>query len=539
MAAVPRLAVVRCPQWPVIAAGAAPDEAVAVVHANRVVARSRLAAAGGVRVGQRRREAQSRCPAVRIVAHEPARDAREFQQVATAIAAHVPRIELGDPGAVTFVARGPSRYFGGDAAMAATIARAVDAVLGERSAAAGRAGVGVADGRFAAGVAAQHAVRDGAPRVVAPGGSAAFLAPLPVRWLLDATPPNAAEQAGASDRIGLFQRLGVHTLGDLASLPAPDVLARFGREGAAARSMAAGLDDRPPGTQDPPPGLAAVHHADTPIHHVDALVFIAKQLATDLVGALGAGGRVCTRMAVTAETEHGEVCERLWGRPEGFTVGAMVERIRWQLDGWAATTTEQTAGVVRLAIEPTDVRADHGTQLGLWGGRTQADEWAERAIARVAGLVGDEHVVVPVWQGGRQPGDAYRWVPAMLCDGAHALERVTPPSPASSGPWPGALPSPSPAVIYTDPVAVAVADAAGAAVTVSGRGAISADPVELRLGERVDAVVAWAGPWLLEERWWDAVRQRRLARFQLLTASGRAYLATVERQQWWLLAEYA
>jgi protein ImuB len=55
----------------------------------------------------------------------------------------------------------------------------------------------------------------------------------------------------------------------------------------------------------------------------------------------------------------------------------------------------------------------------------------------------------------------------------------------------------------------------------------------------VERISAWAGPWLLEERWWDATRQRRLARFQLLTESGRAFLATVERRQWWLVAEYA
>jgi protein ImuB len=53
-----------------------------------------------------------------------------------------------------------------------------------------------------------------------------------------------------------------------------------------------------------------------------------------------------------------------------------------------------------------------------------------------------------------------------------------------------------------------------------------------------DAVVAWAGPWPLEERWWDATRSRRAARFQLLTASGRLVLVALERRQWWLVGEY-
>jgi protein ImuB len=192
---------------------------------------------------------------------------------------------------------------------------------------------------------------------------------------------------------------------------------------------------------------------------------------------------------------------------------------------------------MQLRIEPLAVRADSGTQLGLWGGRTQADEWAQRATARVIGLVGDEHVVVPAWRGGRQPDDVYQWVPAGLADLADASVRL---GDASLTPWPGQLPSPSPAAVYAERIPITVADVDGAPVAVSGRGAISASPVTLvgRSGV-TERVIAWAGPWLLEERWWDAARQRRMARFQLLTESGRAFLATVERQQWWLVAEYA
>src|SRR5215211_2555463 len=100
-AGLPRLTVVHCPQWPVVAAGCAVDEAVAVVHANRVVARSVAAAAAGVRIGQRRREAQARCPHLRLVAHEPLVDARAFGRVAEAVAAIVPRLEITRPGVLT------------------------------------------------------------------------------------------------------------------------------------------------------------------------------------------------------------------------------------------------------------------------------------------------------------------------------------------------------------------------------------------------------------------------------------------------------
>ena len=53
MSPVPRLGVLWCPHWSVAVAGARPDEPVAVVHANRVVAHSVAAAADGVVLGQR------------------------------------------------------------------------------------------------------------------------------------------------------------------------------------------------------------------------------------------------------------------------------------------------------------------------------------------------------------------------------------------------------------------------------------------------------------------------------------------------------
>jgi protein ImuB len=552
LAGLPRLAVVHCPQWPVVAAGCAPDEAVAVVHANRVVARSLVAAASGVRIGQRRREAQARCPHVRLVAHEPLADARAFARVAEAVATIVPRLEISRPGLLTFAARGPSRYFGGDQAMAQRVTDLVNDTLmhaGQQVAGqvagqnAGRVGVGIADGRFAAGVAARHASRHGHPHVVAPGDSPAFLAPLALRWLNDVGDV-------APDQVHLLARLGLRSLGDLAALPEPDVLARFGWQGAAARRMASGADDRPAGTEDPPPGLTVDHHFETPVQHLDAVVFAGRHLVEQLVGSLAAQGRVCTQFVATAETEYGERCERIWSLSTGFAVATMVERIRWQLDGWArgqvddADNGPASSGVVHLRLEPTEVRADDGVQLGLWGGRTQADEWARRAATRLAGLVGDDRVVVAEWRGGRQPGDLYRFVPASLSSVFEAGDRT--PEPASPGtaiPWPGRLPAPSPAVVHPHPFPIDVLDVDGGTVVVSGRGVVSAAPVSVRgapgaPGTSVAYVAAWAGPWLLEERWWDAARHRRLARFQLLMADGRAFLATIEQRQWWLVAEY-
>jgi len=64
-------------------------------------------------------------------------------------------------------------------------------------------------------------------------------------------------------------------------------------------------------------------------------------------------------------------------------------------------------------------------------------------------------------------------------------------------------------------------------------------PAVLHDGRNAQPVAAWAGPWPVDERWWDAARARRIARFQVHTADGRLVLLAVERRRWWLLAEYA
>ena len=55
-------------------------------------------------------------------------------------------------------------------------------------------------------------------------------------------------------------------------------------------------------------------------------------------------------------------------------------------------------------------------------------------------------------------------------------------------------------------------------------------------------VVRVAGPWPLEERWWDPRRKRRQVRMQVLVRHPRrgvgVFLVGLENQQWTLLARY-
>lgn len=525
-----RLITLWCPEWPLVAAGVAPDRPAIVLDRNRVVARTPSAAVAGVRHGQRRRTAQSMSPAALIVDLATDRDARAFAPVVDAVTQLAPRVDVVAPGWMCLPARGPSRYFGGDEACAAllvdTVRTAIDRQIGDGAAAGYGVGIGVADGRAASTIAARRAAATPSGiRVVAPGASAADLAPLSIEWLreLGEVAPETAD---------VLVRLGLRTFADVARVDGGDMLARFGLEGRRARAIAVGDDTALPDLSVPDEIAQVEHHAEPALAQVDTVVFVAKRLADELAASLAADGRVCQRLVVVVETEHGERSERSWYRDQGLSAAAMVERVRWQVEGWNVSGLTGGVALVRLVAER--ITADDGVQDGFWGGRSRADDAAARAIVRLVGLAGDTGVRVPAWEGGRLPAERYRWVPAVNVDLADASGRLD----RGDGPWPGSLPPPSPAVVASEPVAADVLADDGTPVAVSGRGELSAPPATLRVDGRPSRIVRWAGPWPIEQRWWSSERARRIARLQLVLDDDRALLVALEGGAWSVLATY-
>ena len=535
-----RTCCVWCPDWPVVAARRrdASLRAVPVFVRERVGARelvraaSAEARAAGVTRGMRKREAEAQCPDAVCIDADAALEARTFEIVARAIEKLTPRVVLDRPGLCAFMTRGPSRYFGGDEALAARVrsevATALDDAHSDGVQSVGSAEpdirVGIADGGFAARLAARRAGMNAA-LVIEPGGSAAFCAPWPVSVLDD---PELASLLG---------RLGLPTLGDVAALPADAVLARFGVEGRRFHELARGLDAGPPVLITPPPDLVEQMELDPPVARVDAVAFAAKGLAGRLLFRLAERGLACTRVVIEAQTEHGERLARCWRHDRVLTPAALAERVRWQLDGWlagaasvsecdheygAASVSERdheydttTGGLTLLRLVPDEVVPADGRQLGFWGGDQAAHDRADRALARVQGLLGYEAVATAVVQGGRTPAEQVRWVP--WGDAREPLRSLVVDTFATA--WPGALPPPFPARVLDPPAPAALSDAYGRAVVVSGRGEQSASPARLEcslLPGGGGLLRGWAGPWASDVRWWDPSARRRCARWQVV-----------------------
>ncbi len=166
----------------------------------------------------------------------------------------------------------------------------------------------------------------------------------------------------------------MRTLGDFAALPAGDVLARFGFDGALAQRLVAGRDDRPLAVRRPPVDLTVTADLDEPIDRIDVAAFAARTLAEQLHERLAGHGLACTRLGIEAVTAHGQELHRVWRHDGLLTAAAIADRVRWQLDGWLSGArrggdrpARPTAGIIRLRLLPDGVLAQAGLQPGLWG----------------------------------------------------------------------------------------------------------------------------------------------------------------------------
>lgn len=490
-----------------------------------------------------------------LVVSCPDVDAAGFERLVALVTGFCPRVESIRLGVCAFAARGPARYFGGEEPLARKI-------VATAAAAGFPCRAGVADDLFAARLAARGVEAD-AVSVVPAGGTARFLAGRPVSVLDD------------PDLAGLLARLGIRTLGDLAALPVDAVASRFGEAGEAAHRLARGEQLKPLAASAPPEDLAVATEFDPPEPLAEPVVFAAKALAERFHAGLAARGVTCVRVEVHMTWADGggkSSSSRLWRHDGLLTPVQVADRVRWQLDGAKAErqpdnskTREATevlldnsktdgradplsdnsktgegavpapdnsktgAGVAALRLVPDQLVRATGRQLGLWGEAVVTDKVA-RAAMRVQALLGHDAVLRPVPSGGRNVRDRIKPLPF-----GENLE----PKLATERPWPGRIPGPAPAVVFPEPRAARVTDPGGEPVTVSGRCALSGAPAELALdGEPALGITGWAGPWPLAERWWDPATATRMARFQLVTDDGRAWLAMVRDGAWQVEAGY-
>lgn len=450
--------------------------------------------------------------------------ARSWEELLTAVEHLVPGVEPIRQGWCAMRARGPARYYGGEAAAAAAL---ISCATGHGVAV---TRVGIARGRFPAEQAARAA--EGDPGVVSPAPgvrivddelTTQFLAPLPI---------SRAANEGLTD---VLVSLGIRTLGAFAALPESAVRERFGSLGVATHRRARGQtaahapEIRP---REPARDLAAGLAFEPPIDGADQLAFACSATAEALVRNLEDHGLVCTELRVELIDDVGIRHERQWAHPTRFTAADAVNRVRWQAGAMPRDPERGGAGIVELRLTParTARAADH--EPGLWS--TAPDERVHHHLSRVQSLLGHEGVGTGELLGGRTTADRQRLVPWGT---TLALQRPR------AGPWPGRLTGPTPSAVFTHPRRAILLDRGGAVIGIDGEQLLSAEPVRFGVdGTALAAeVCGWSSPWPIRERWWREHGDRSTQfRLQLLLDDGDAWLLRYDSTRGWLAeAHYA
>ena len=444
--------------------------------------------------------------------------------------------EVDDHYSFLFPVRGPARYFGGEEALVRRVHSVMTTLLPHVA-----CGVGVGNSRFIARIAAQHSSRAGSPIIVGSHETEDLLRVVPVRVLLEHTDIPA-------DVISVFQHLGLRTLGNVVDLGEMALTDRFGVAGKHVFAIATGqdVDLFVPSTGHTP--IVVVCDLDNMAHHAlsDAMndssivVAMAEDSIHQFIHQVSIQGLQCLRLRINCETDYGEHNERIWCDTRGFTEKSIVERLTWQLHHWLRSVDNHdhpTSYITAVTLEALECRDLSAEAVTLWDVRSDNTERVVRALARV--VVADEkaRITVPVWRGGRDVS-TFDAVDASMFDLHIDDDRRW----KVETEWNGGVPAPRPMTLYDSAIPIFLCDELSRPVVVTGRHELSSSPAVVRFSDGTLWTIAmWAGPWPVEERWWDPQRWRRHARLQVLASRGEdtiAWLLSVESRQWKIVAAY-
>ena len=482
--------------WSLTRPDAPPGEPILVVD-DRVTGATEDVLTAGVTLGMPRREAEALAPFATIMIRDLGDEERRFEAVVAVIEDLVPRVEVMAPGLLFVPVDGALRFYGGEKSLAERVVLELEVQFGTRRG--GEALVGVADGPFAARWAAATTTV-GDPYVVT--DTTGFLSSLDLSTL--------RESMGGEEMIDTFRWLGISTLGDLARLPRETVASRFGNPGLSAHRLASG-EDRFVDPRGIPPELGVEMEFEDPLENLEYVEFAGRNLAERLIRGLNSAGVSPHTVMITARAANGSERERVWRSADPFSEEALTDRVWWQLRAWVEAAGVP-GGIVGLSIVPSDLSSE-GRQMGLLNDESSMIE-VERALARAQTLLGPDGVLQGRAQGGRMPVERVAW--SRWDEPESEIGRDP------DAPWPGATPSPSPALVLPRLQPIEIEWDGGM-------------PTRVRLGSRWEPVLTWSGPWRLSGRWW--LGDRNADRYQLVTSVG-AFLCVVSEGRGFLAGVY-
>ena len=359
-----RVEVLRSPAWDgrplVLGSGSAERKVVQLASPE--------AAQAGVRPGLPLREVLALCPDAIVVQPDPVRVGVVLEAVLARLRRVSPAVEPA--GERMFLdLRGLEAVYRGELTRLERAARAaVPPLLRPR--------LGVADGKFAAAVAARLA--PSGVRVVSAAETAAFLAPLPIAYL-----------PLGSDLLERLDLLGLGTIGDLARLPFGPVQAEFGPDGARAWRLANGRDDEPIAPSHASPSVGASLRFDDPLASVEAILAALERLVARSFASPALAGRTVRQAHLRALLVGGASWERRYTFKEALAGHDAAHRaLKSKLE---LANGLPPAPVEELALRLLGLGGEAARQPGLFSTRPDGP------IAETARQLGARYGRVPLY----------------------------------------------------------------------------------------------------------------------------------------------
>jgi protein ImuB len=337
----------------------------------------------GVRRGIPLGSAHRLAPEAAFLDPEPDEDARSVEAAFEVLARFSPGLagvsDQADPafGLLEVQVDGLERLWGTEPEI---VARLVAALAGTMP---GSPRPGIAGTRFAATVAASNATPP-EPRIVRPGGDAAFLAPLSASLL--------SQDQDVRDRL---RRFGLRQIGAVAELPRSALVARFGPEGELLHDRANGREVDAFRPRRAPERLALALPIEPPVAELESLRFVLHRLAGALADQLLARGTAAARghlrlsldLAFAPRGIPPELAiEQRF--PEPTSDAEAIERLLFA----RLERTPPAAPVARVELELAGVEPAVGQQLPLFVPQAARNARLGWQVARLALTFGEDRV---------------------------------------------------------------------------------------------------------------------------------------------------
>lgn len=428
-----------------------------------VIATSASAAQAGVVPGMTPTQARATCDTVIVCTVSPDALAAAVSTMADVASTLSSRVEIGNGDQVFMDCEGSALLWDSESELAT--------VLGARVARCGLpAWVGIADSKLGASIAARES---GGIRIIPPGRTRAFLAPLPVARL-DPDPESAVTLAS----------WGVRSIGDLAALPCGAVAHRLGPAGARLVRRARGEDDTPLVGRHVPRAFNESLALDYGVDRLEPLVFVLRRLLESVTDRIELHGLGCREIEVRFELDGGGCDLRTIAAAAPTTEHKIfLTLMRMNLEQCPLAHSVTKISVVGVAAQRQPIQLDFLRPCG------PAPAALASTLARLAVLCGPDRVGVLQRADSHRPGA----VEVRRFEGEPVARRG---DPRASSSTPERTPSGEVIVrmalrAFRPPVPLEVFERAGRFDCVRGGG----------FGGRV---VHWAGPWRLRGEWWTA-----------------------------------